>query len=60
MASTSLAACAFLLVAATRTQAFMLPQPALPSTSSKPGLLQQQQQVSLILELEKTESSRRS
>ncbi len=42
MASTALAACGFLLVS---TQAFLLPQPALPSTSTK--LVQQQQQVSL-------------
>lgn len=48
MASTALTAACFLMV--TATQAFVLPQPALPSISSKLGLLQQQQQVSLILE----------
>lgn len=46
MASAAVTA-AGLFMLALSTQAFLLPQPALPCTSSKLGLLQQQQQVSL-------------
>ena len=60
MASAAVTAAAFFMLLAS-TQAFLLPQPAaLPSTSSKLGLLQQQQQVSLGVELETTMSSWRS
>jgi hypothetical protein len=58
MASTAVtAACIFLLAVA--TQAFLLPQPALPNISRKLGLLQQQQ-VCVGVELGTTVTSRRS